>query len=218
MPALLDFWALFARKRAEVAGGTGLSSRPVPLLFANGVWNPEPERLAEAAAWCRRQGVPPAVLFAGTDLPAGLEAERVLTASPLTGAATDGVYLEQIGPLQIRPLAELFAYRYDRMDIEIELAIALTAVLEREQRLEAFLAYHESDGEPAGAALAYTPADPERNPAVLVWAESLGGAPVAAAVASRSPRLQSYRLEAAGAPGEYTGDHDSKIVRAALRD
>jgi hypothetical protein len=213
---LRAFWELFATAESEVAGGVGLSSRPTPLIFANGVWDPDPERLDEAAAWCAAQRLPPAA-FVGVDhpLPETHTVERLLVASSIASETENGrpaaSVVEQVGWTHTRPLAELFAYRYDRMDIEEELVRTVAGAMQRNKALEAYLAF-DAAGEPAGAALALTvdPVVPNidsprgsndlQNPdtlssgLVLIWAEGLRDHDPALAVASRFPELAPWRL------------------------
>lgn len=216
---LLEFWSLFAGERAPVAGGVGLSSRPAPLSFANGVWGPEPDAAAAASAWCRAREMPAAVLTTGTVAAGRIEA--VLTAKPVAATVADApsrageiVRLEQIGWMHIRPLAELVAYRYDRMDIETELVACLTAAMERQPRLEAYLAYDETTSAFTGGGLGYAAAD--RDAPLLIWAEDRGAHDVAAAIAARSPERRSFRLISSAAPPEPTAAEPEPIWIARI--
>ena len=159
---LLEFWRLLADEQVEVAGGVGLASPPVPLSFANGVWQPDPHRLTEVATWCRHRGMPPAILWTGDETPprAGdlaLEVRLVVHRVDPTPAGTQGgaieVVIEQIGWQHCRPMAELFARKHDRMDVEEELTLVLARALQRDARTVAYLAYDGDRVAAAGLAL-----------------------------------------------------------------
>lgn len=156
-PALLDFWKLFASEQADVAGGVALTSRPVPLSFANGVWQPDPDKLAEVVTWCRERNMPPAAFWSAAapppQGPGNPRLELSLETHSPAGAAREDTIVEQIGWQHCRPVAELFALRHDRMDVEEELSLVLARAMQRDDRMAAFLAYQEDRVAAAGVAL-----------------------------------------------------------------
>jgi hypothetical protein len=220
---LRAFWELFATARTEVAGGIGLDSRPTPFNFANGVWGPDPDRMDEAAAWCHEHRLPPAAIVGSAHpLTRTLTVERLLVAydvaaKPRSDGATTVV--EQVGWTHTRPLAELFAYRYDRMDIEEELVRTVAGAMQRHGALDAYLAF-DHRGEPAGAALAYavdTADDHETSGGlVLIWAEGLQGHDPAEVVASRFPDRTAWRIATSDPTSDPGADAVATVARLAL--
>lgn len=196
--ALQAFWSALATERERVAGGLGLASPPVPLLFANGVWSADPARLAEAGGWCASQGAPAAVILREGDALPGLGgaardagALRLEPAPPPGAEARDPgrPALEEISWAHTRPLAELFGRRLDRLDLEKPFAELLTRALEREERLRAFLAYGD-DGPLAGGVVL------EHDDLVLAWLEGSARDALAAQLAEAGAGGRLRLLEA----------------------
>ena len=193
---LFAFWALFANEHQRVAGGEALASPPVPLLFANATWNPDLDRLDEVVRWHESRGAPAAIVLPCTpDLRADAQQAGLTPAERLSLVQADGGpangrdgNVEQIGWMHVRPVAERFARTYDRMDVEIELASCLASAMQREARVDAWLAYRSGDEAGAGISL-------RGKGATIAWLEGDLAPAVAARLTSESPETGVELLE-----------------------